>query len=97
MRSHTDMAEVTSLIKKTLLELSFTLTSLNLPSCCLKSILRYYPRDVRQVTFPAGMCIDKHGNIIICDSGDGAIVIFNRKGVLLKKIASVGSYDSKGA
>lgn len=63
---------------------------------CLKSILRYYPRDVRQVTFPAGMCIDKHGNIIICDSGDGAIVIFNRKGVLLKKIASVGSYDSKG-
>ena len=42
------------------------------------------------------MCIDKHGNIIICDSGDGAIVIFNRKGVLLKKIASVGSYDSKG-
>ena len=63
---------------------------------CLKSILRYYPRDVRQVTFPVGMCTDEYGNIIICDSGDGAIVIFNREGVRLKRITSVGSYDRKG-
>ena len=60
----------------------------------MKSIISSFPRACRQVTIPFGLSIDKSGNIIISDPGDGSIVVFDQKGTLLCKIDSAGSCGS---
>ncbi|KAI6657631.1 hypothetical protein LOD99_374 [Oopsacas minuta] len=57
-----------------------------------KSILCSFPRDVSQVKLPVGMCLDNSGNIVISNSGDGSIMIFNQEGICLKTIDCAGSY-----
>ena len=61
----------------------------------LKNIIASFPRISRQVTLPFGLSIDRNGNIVISDIGDGSIVVFDQAGTLLWKINSAGSCGSQ--